>query len=319
MTSQKKIVTVLGATGAQGGSVVDALLQAGDFLVRGVTRDVKSEKAEALSKKGVEVVFGNILEPETIKKAFKGSYGLFAVTNYWDKDQMGKEFEIGKTLVDIAREMKITHFIFSSLPNSLEDSKGKYNVPHWNGKAKTEEYIESLGKNVFPYYTYVHLPGYYQNWGSFMTFRKVFFEDSKEGEKKLKELSLDVHALESTTVYQQFDVCELGNIVLTALRNPSGWGHGDAIVAIGDYSTMGEIIEAFSQHLGIKCVLNTITKEEFLKNAPGMEDAYFSLAHIKEFCFFTKPKYDIYSGQKANGKPLKTFADWLKDTNWKLN
>jgi len=163
-----KVITVLGATGQQGGPIVESLLASGEFKVRAVTRDVKSANAQALAKKGVEVVAGNILEPATIKKAIAGSYGLFAVTNFWEKDQMGKEFEIGKSIIDVAKEEKITHFIWSTLPDTVKESKGKYKVPHFTHKALVEEYAKEA---KFPYHTYIAAPFYYSNFQNFPLFK----------------------------------------------------------------------------------------------------------------------------------------------------
>ena len=56
--SQNKIIAVLGATGAQGGGLVRAILndQQGGFTARAITRNVNSNKAKALANMGAEVV-----------------------------------------------------------------------------------------------------------------------------------------------------------------------------------------------------------------------------------------------------------------------
>ena len=54
--ASKPIVVVTGATGQQGGGVVDALLDDGKWTVRAITRSPDSEKAKALSQRGVEVI-----------------------------------------------------------------------------------------------------------------------------------------------------------------------------------------------------------------------------------------------------------------------
>lgn len=55
-----KILTVFGATGNQGGSVVRAILNdpalSKEFKIRGITRDVTKPAAKELASKGVEVV-----------------------------------------------------------------------------------------------------------------------------------------------------------------------------------------------------------------------------------------------------------------------
>lgn len=78
--ASKPVFVVLGATGSQGGSVIDALLPEGKYTLRAVTRDPSSDKAKALAAKGVEVVKGDVNDPESLKKAFQGAWGVFSVT-----------------------------------------------------------------------------------------------------------------------------------------------------------------------------------------------------------------------------------------------
>lgn len=55
-----KLITVFGATGNQGGSVIDTILAdselSKEFKIRGITRDITKKSAQDLAKKGVEVV-----------------------------------------------------------------------------------------------------------------------------------------------------------------------------------------------------------------------------------------------------------------------
>jgi len=83
---EKKIIAVAGATGAQGGGLVRAILAdpGGGFAVRALTRDVDGEKARALAKMGAEVVAANVDDPESMKKAFRGAHAAYCVTFFWD-------------------------------------------------------------------------------------------------------------------------------------------------------------------------------------------------------------------------------------------
>lgn len=78
-----KIITVFGATGYQGTSVIDSLLQnqKSDFLIRGITRNPESDKSKALALRGVEIVKADGLVREQLEEAFRGSWGVFANTN----------------------------------------------------------------------------------------------------------------------------------------------------------------------------------------------------------------------------------------------
>jgi uncharacterized protein YbjT (DUF2867 family) len=86
---------VVGSTGAQGGGLVRAILNDPDreFNVRAITRDVSSDKANELEKLGTEVVAGNIDDVESLKNAFKGAYGAYYVTFFWNHFSPEKELE----------------------------------------------------------------------------------------------------------------------------------------------------------------------------------------------------------------------------------
>ncbi|EMT71720.1 NmrA-like family domain-containing protein 1 [Fusarium odoratissimum] len=80
-----KTVLVLGATGTQGGSIANLLVQYPDqYLVRCLTRNPSSDKAKALAAKGAQLVKADLTIPSTLPEAFKGVWGVFAVTDFYD-------------------------------------------------------------------------------------------------------------------------------------------------------------------------------------------------------------------------------------------
>lgn len=83
--AERKIIAVVGATGAQGGGLVRAIMgdKSGGFTARALTRDVKSDKAKELAKLGAEVVAADVDDMESLKRAFAGAYGAFCVTFFW--------------------------------------------------------------------------------------------------------------------------------------------------------------------------------------------------------------------------------------------
>lgn len=113
-----RLVTVFGATGAQGGAVVEALLAGGEFKVRGVTRSLGSKKAKDLTLQGVEMVQGSFDEPESLDTAIAGSYGVFLVTNYWEGMDGARETKQGKCAVDACLKAGVKHLIYSGLVRS---------------------------------------------------------------------------------------------------------------------------------------------------------------------------------------------------------
>lgn len=66
-------IAVIGATGTQGGSVVQSLLKGKSWKIRGITRDISKDAAKALTAQGVEVVSANIDDEESLIKAFEVS------------------------------------------------------------------------------------------------------------------------------------------------------------------------------------------------------------------------------------------------------
>ncbi|KAF4979784.1 hypothetical protein FZEAL_4088 [Fusarium zealandicum] len=126
-----KTVLVLGATGTQGGSVAKLLIQYPEqYQVRCLTRNPHSDKAKALGAQGAELVKADLTVPSTLPQAFKGVWGVFAVTDFYDTtvldDPMSEEKQ-GQHIVEAAVEAGVECFLWSTLPSSREIS-GKQSV-----------------------------------------------------------------------------------------------------------------------------------------------------------------------------------------------
>ena len=162
----QKIVSVVGATGIQGGSVIDALLKEGDYSIRGITRNPGSENAKSLAGRGVEIVKADLNDLASLKTAFQGSFAIYAVTDFFEPfGQHGpqKAIEIeSQQGINIAKAAASTstleHYIWSTLPNGMKISGGKYLIPHFESKNKVDDYIKSdaplLAKTTFFWVTY---------------------------------------------------------------------------------------------------------------------------------------------------------------------
>ena len=209
----KKIVTVLGSTGAQGGGVVRALLDQQDWQVRAVTRNARSKAALRLAELGCDVVEADLNTPATLLEALQGSYGVFAVTNFWDRATRMGEFEQGRNLVHAARETGIQHFIWSTLPDYQALSGGKYTVPHFTSKARVDTEVKTAG---FRHHTFVEAPFYFQNFLTLHAPRKT--PDGRE----LWRYPADKHKCR----FPCGDIEDLGKIVAAALNQPDKAGKG---------------------------------------------------------------------------------------------
>ncbi|CAG7556009.1 unnamed protein product [Fusarium equiseti] len=163
MTSSK-IVTVYGATGSQGGSVVQSLLQdkSQSFKIRGITRNPDSEKAKGLASQGVEVVKADGLVKEEVVEAFRGSWGVFVNTNSDDPSvnqaDGPTELDVGKAIVDAAAEAGILHFVYSGMASASEITGGAIPNRAFDMKNAVGEYAKNKG--VFETVNIVS-PGWY--------------------------------------------------------------------------------------------------------------------------------------------------------------
>ena len=155
--AEKKIIAVVGATGAQGGGLVRAILAdpGGTFAVRAITRDVNSEKAKALAAAGAEVVAADADDEESLAKAFDGAYGAFCVTFFWDHFSPEKELAQAGNMARAAKRAGVQHAIWSTLEDSrtfipLDDDRmptlmGKYKVPHFDAKGEANQLFTDAG------------------------------------------------------------------------------------------------------------------------------------------------------------------------------
>ena len=100
--ADKKTIAVMGATGAQGGGLVRAILAdpRAAFAVRALTRDANSDKARALAELGAEVVAADVDDVESLKRAFDGAYGAYCVTFFWEHFSPEKEAAHVRNMAD---------------------------------------------------------------------------------------------------------------------------------------------------------------------------------------------------------------------------
>src|SRR5215469_4101629 len=153
----KKVIAVMGATGSQGGGLVRAIQndKAGDFTARALTRDVNSDKAKELAALGAEVVQADLDDAASVNKAFEGAHGAYCVTFFWAHFSPEKESAQAATMAKAAKQAGLKHVIWSTLEdtrkwiplsdNRMPTLKGKYKVPHFDGKGSSDHYFTDLG------------------------------------------------------------------------------------------------------------------------------------------------------------------------------
>jgi uncharacterized protein YbjT (DUF2867 family) len=155
--TDKKIIAVVGATGAQGGGLVRAILNdpKGGFTARAITRDTKSDKARELAQLGADLVAADIDDEASVRKAFEGVQGAFCVTFFWEHFSPEKEIAQVQNMAEAAKAAGVKHVIWSTLEdtrqwvqltdNRMPTLKGKYKVPHFDGKGESNKLFTNLG------------------------------------------------------------------------------------------------------------------------------------------------------------------------------
>jgi uncharacterized protein YbjT (DUF2867 family) len=169
--SDKKIIAILGATGAQGGGLARSILadKTGPFRARALTRDVNSDKARALAAAGAEVVAADLDDPPTLRRAFEGAHGAFCVTFFWHHLSPEKEYAHAGSMAEAAKDTGLAHVIWSTLEDArrfvpLKDDRmptlmGKYKVPHFDAKGEANGHFTRAGLPT----TFLHTSFYWEN------------------------------------------------------------------------------------------------------------------------------------------------------------
>ncbi|KAI1432192.1 NmrA-like family protein [Xylaria sp. CBS 124048] len=281
--SAKKIITVFGATGQQGGAVVDQFVNdpklKDSWTVRAVTRDVNKDSAKKLASKGVEVVAADLDDKATLVKAVGGSDTVFAVTNYWEHVDMKHEEQQGRNIVDAVKEVGVKHFIWSSLYNVTKLTNGKLaRVYHFDSKAHVEEYARSLGiPSTF------FMPGFYMSniSGGMM---------SKRGENWVFALPIS-----ASTPIPLYETADTGKYVKAIVENKDAL-LGKEFRAATRYATPQEVVDDFKKvfpEAGEKATFAQISKDDFYTYMKGRgfpefvsDEMYENMLLMQDFGYY---------------------------------
>ena len=153
----KKVIAVVGATGLQGGGLVEAILNDPErrFTPRAITRRPESERAQALARRGVEVAAADADDEASLRAAFAGAHGAFCVTAYWEHFSPERELAQASNMARASRAAGVRHTIWSTLEDTrrlvpLSDERmptlmGSYKVPHFDAKGEADAVFAAEG------------------------------------------------------------------------------------------------------------------------------------------------------------------------------
>jgi uncharacterized protein YbjT (DUF2867 family) len=303
----KRIIAVVGSTGAQGGGLVRAILndQSGEFKVRAITRNANSDKAKELFDLGAEIIEADIDDKESLKKAFEGAYGAFCVTFFWEHFSPEKEKNQAKNMADAAKEVGVEHVIWSTLEDTrkwipLDDDRmptlmGSYKVPHFDCKGESDSYFENSGVS----YTLL-LTSFY--WDNFIHFGM--------GPQKGPDGTLGVTLPIENKKLPGIAAEDIGKCALGIFKAGNKF-QGKTVGISGEHLTGQQMADTFSRVYGEKISYNAVPASVYRGfGFPGADDLGNMFQFKVEFEDYFCGIRSIDLTKELNPE-LKSFETWL--------
>ena len=303
--AEKKIIAIVGATGAQGGGLARAILEdkSGEFGVRAITRS--ADKAKALAAAGAEVVVADIGDAAAMKKAFAGAYGAFCVTNFWEHFSPEKEQAQVRAMAEAARAAGLKHVVWSTLEDTrkrvpLSDDRmptlgGKWKVPHFDSKGEVDHVWTDLGVPT----TFL-LTSFY--WENFIHFGM--------GPKASPDGTLAITFPMGNAKLPGIAAEDIGRSAYGIFKRGKEMV-GKTVGIAGEHLTGEQMAAAFTRALGKKVVYNEVTPETYRGfGFPGAEDLGNMFQFKRDFeAQFTGAR-DVAKTRELNPR-LQSFDQWL--------
>ncbi len=305
--ADKRVVAVVGATGAQGGGLVRGILAdaGGGFAARALTRDPSSEKARALADAGAEVVAADVDDPASLARAFAGADAAFCVTFFWDHFSPERELDNATAMARAAKTAGVSHVIWSTLEDTrrlvpLDDDRmptlmGKYKVPHFDAKGEADQVFADTGVPT----TFLLTSFFWENF--------IFFGSGPApgpdgtlaltmpmGDAKLPGIAVD----------------DIGRSAYAILEAGSRYV-GQRVGVAGDHLTGDEMAAAMGRALGRTVVYNAVEPAVFRTfGFPGADDLANMFQFKRDFNAQFCAARDLQKARALHPGML-TFDQWL--------
>jgi uncharacterized protein YbjT (DUF2867 family) len=303
----RRIIAVVGATGAQGGGVVRAILgdPGGDFAVRALTRDPSKEQAQALAAAGAEVVQADLDDEASLERAFAGAYGAYCLTNFWEHFSGEKEIEQARNQAAAAKSAALEHVIWSTLEDTrafipLDDDRmptlqERFKVPHFDAKHEAHAAFTDAGVPT----TFLHTAFYWENF--------IYFG---AGPQRNPDGTLAVTFPLGDAKLPGIAVEDIGKVAYAIFK---AWAEyiGESVFISGENLSGSELAAAFSKALGEEVVYNEVDPDVFRSfDFPGADE-------MGNMYQFKRDFESDYAGARVRSEVLKLnpelqdFETWL--------
>ena len=307
--SDKKIIAVTGATGAQGGGLARAILadDSGEFAVRAITRNTESDKAEALAAAGAEMVTADLDDVASLERAFEGAHGVFCLTNFWEHFSPEKEAQQVVNLAQAANNAGVEHAIWSTLEDTrnwvpLDDDRmptlmDNYKVPHFDAKgAANQTFIDHGVPTTFLLTSFYWENLIYFGMGPQKGPDGVYGITMPMGDKKLPSIAVE----------------DIGRCALGIFQRREAM-IGKTVGIAGEHLSGNEMAAALTDALGFEVRYNDVPPEVYRGfDFPGADDLGNMFQFNRDFDADFRGARSIEQSRELNPQ-LQTFAGWLVD------
>ena len=312
--TQKKLIVVFGATGAQGGGLARAILadKNSEFSVRAVTRDPNSEKAKELAALGAEVVSGDVDDVQSLKVVLEGAYGAYFVTFFWNHFSPEKEMGEAKNMAQAAKEAGLKHVIWSTLEDvrkfvpldddSMPTLHGKYKVPHLDGKGESDQYFIDAGVPV----TFLLTSFYWEN--------LIYFG---MGPQRGPDGKLAITYPMGNKKMAGIAASDIGKCAYGIFKKGEEL-IGKRVGIAGEHISCSKMAEALTKALGEPVGYNEVTPEQYRSfGFPGADDLGNMFQFYRDFEEEFASVRNINYSSELN-PDLQSFEMWLAENVKKL-
>ncbi|BBY18679.1 NmrA/HSCARG family protein [Mycolicibacterium litorale] len=310
----KQVISVVGATGSQGGGLVRAILDDpdGPFRVRALTRSAQSASARELAAAGAEVVEADLEDGRSLLAAFEGAHGAFVVTNYWApqsaedearRTRADRELAQIETAARAAKQAGVEHVVWSTLEDTRDHFGSddrvptvdqRYKVPHFDAKAEGDEVFRQHGVPT----TFLRTTLFFENFTGTLAPRR-----GDDGALALTFPMAD----------QRLSSIAVADIGKTA-RHLFARGEqfvGETVSIAGDHLTGDQYAAALSAALGESVVYRPVSWDDFrAQGFPGAVEMGNMFQYYAENSAHFVGDRELSRVRELNPE-LQSFGDWL--------
>jgi len=303
-----KIIAVTGATGAQGGGLIRAILADPDagFTARAITRNPSSDTAMALAAKGVDVVQADLDDEASLTRAFADAHGIFCVTNFWEHFSPEREKAQARNLANAVRGADPAHVIWSTLEDvrdyvPLSDSRmptlmGSYKVPHFDAKAEANAFFREAGVPI----TYLYTSFYWDNMISFGM-----------GPVRGEDGTLAVTLPLADAALPSIAASDIGACAYGIFRDGTKW-IGRSVGIAGEHLTGSDMAAGLTDVLGEEVRYNAVTPATYSAfGFPGSDELANMFQFNTEFAEDFGACRDVETSRRLNPR-LRSYSEWLE-------